>query len=133
MTDPYLLGNLSPGCIYYVLVTAINSNGEGYKNEVPSPIRTMQEGFHEPCQLYVWGSNSYSEIGLTEELVANNKKFYHSLTDKACLTKAVKHNGFNTMVNQVACGFMSTTVLCQQGDETVVVQMGSASILNEAN
>ena len=32
-------------------------------------IRSMPESFANPSSLYVWGSNSHSEIGLSEDLV----------------------------------------------------------------
>ena len=72
-----ILKGLSENAIYYVLVTAVNKHGEGYRTEVPTMIRTMPDSINTTNQLYVWGSNSFSEIGLTQEHVEANKKFYH--------------------------------------------------------
>jgi len=126
-----LIPNLVPNTVYYVLVTASNSKGEGYKNQKPSMIRTMPESFANPSSLYVWGSNSHSEIGLSEDLVNANIKYYQKSKDKACLIKGIKHDNFDKIVQQVACGNISTTVLCNQNNETFIVQMGSASVLQE--
>jgi alpha-tubulin suppressor-like RCC1 family protein len=126
----FLITNLVPNTVYYALVTAVNSKGEGYKNQKPSMIRTMSASFSNPSSLYVWGSNSHSEIGLSEDLVNANIKFYQKSKDKACLIKGIKHDNFDKIVQQVACGHISTTVLCSsENNETFIVQMGSASVL----
>ena len=41
--DFYMLQGLSANTVYFVLVTAMNEHGEGYRTEVPSMIRTMAE------------------------------------------------------------------------------------------
>lgn len=54
---------------YYVVITAVSSLGEGYKN-TPVMIRTMSLDLDKQAgTLYVWGSNSNSELGLTDEQV----------------------------------------------------------------
>jgi hypothetical protein len=96
----YRLEGLQPSCAYYVLVTATNELGEGYKTETPQMVLTQVPNFSNAKNLYVWGSNRSSEIGLTEELVAKHKAFYvkkvYENADKnfAILTKTVEHTGF---------------------------------------
>lgn len=91
---------LSPACAYYVQITATNKLGEGYKSENPQMVMTQAQNYSVENNLYVWGSNRSSEIGLTEELVAKHKAFYIKKTyenaDKnfAILTKTVEHTGF---------------------------------------
>jgi len=51
------------------MVTAVNDFGEGYKSEFPTIIITKSIQTINPSSLYVWGNNTNSEIGLTEELV----------------------------------------------------------------
>ena len=63
----FKLEKLEPSSAYYVMVTAENEHGEGYRPEVPSVILTQQPSFHDTCSIYVWGSNSMSELGLSEE------------------------------------------------------------------
>jgi hypothetical protein len=65
----YIIKDLKVNTAYYVIVTAVNGIGEGYKTEVPCMIRTVPQVDEKKCSMYVWGSNTYSEIGLTQELV----------------------------------------------------------------
>lgn len=114
----YKLEGLTPASAYYILITATNEFGEGYKAEHPQMVMTQAPNISNPNNLYVWGSNRSSEIGLTEELVAKHKAFYIKKTyenaDKnfAILTKTVEHTGFNKVANQAACGNIGTTTLC---------------------
>ena len=48
--------------------------------------------YTELYEVYVWGNNASSEIGLTDELVAQNKLSYNK--DKGYLFKPVKHTNF---------------------------------------
>lgn len=43
--------------------------------------------FSEPSGVYVWGKNASSEIGLTDDLVAENKESYRK--DKSLMFKPV--------------------------------------------
>lgn len=71
----YTLTNLTPASAYYVYVTAVNQHGEGYKAE-PKLCMTQTAGFSKTRQMYVWGSNCNSELGLSDSLVAANKAIY---------------------------------------------------------
>jgi hypothetical protein len=117
------------------MMTATNANGEGYKSETPLMVITQPLSFRNPANLFVWGNNQSSEIGLTEELVAQNKAFYVKKADKhlAILCKAVEHNGFSKVVQEVACGNSSTTTLCVDSErqETMVVQMGMTCVAKD--
>ena len=69
----YKIPDLEPNTIYYVRVFAQSGEGEGYKPAESSFIRTMDDNLNEPGSLYVWGNNSNSELGLTDEIVEENK------------------------------------------------------------
>ena len=76
------LFDLELSTCYYVVVTAVNSLGEGYKN-VPVMIRTMSVDLDKQAgTLYVCGSNSNSELGLTDEQVMQNISFYQKSSMK---------------------------------------------------
>lgn len=61
------LKNLDKGTCYFVVVTAENENGEGYR-AYPSLIRTLSQDVDtEVYTPYVFGSNIHSEIGLSDE------------------------------------------------------------------
>jgi hypothetical protein len=65
----YEFHSLDVGTCYYVVVTAENHHGEGYK-ATPLMVRTLLQDLEtEASNLYVWGSNSHSELGLTDEVV----------------------------------------------------------------
>lgn len=64
--------------------------GDGYKNNKPQIFKTMN--YTELNEVYVWGNNASSEIGLTDDLVAQNKVSYNK--DKGYLFKPVKHTNF---------------------------------------
>lgn len=57
---------------YFVYVTAVNEHGEGYRTERPQLIMTQAVGYNEPTRMYVWGSNSCSELGLSAGLVEDH-------------------------------------------------------------
>jgi alpha-tubulin suppressor-like RCC1 family protein len=73
---------------------------------------TRPTSFEKKSSLYVWGSNSHSEIGLTEEQVAANKQHYHKTLSTAYLSKPIQYkSGFDNMVSTVACGCISSIVV----------------------
>ena len=72
----FRMENLQPDSAYYLIVTAVNEHGEGYKTEVATMVRTLPIEAQKTRDLYVWGSNTNSEIGLTEALVADNKAVF---------------------------------------------------------
>ena len=90
----YQLENLKSNSAYYVMVTATNEIGEGYKTEHPSIVITKRKSFDTPKSMYVWGSNTNSEIGLTEELVEQNKKYFHQskVIKTTYVSRAIKHD-----------------------------------------
>lgn len=61
----FTLSNLCGNTVYYVIVTASNIAGEGYKSDEPNHIRTQPDSINNTSRLYVWGSNDNSELGLT--------------------------------------------------------------------
>jgi alpha-tubulin suppressor-like RCC1 family protein len=64
--NSFTLIGLKSDTVYYVIVTAFNKNGEGYLSKVPNFVRTSPTTTQHPCSLYVWGSNTNSELGLDE-------------------------------------------------------------------
>lgn len=97
-TDPdqryYMVENLSPNTGHYLMVTATNENGEGYRCKTAFLVVTMKESAKSLNQLYVWGSNTFSEIGLSGEMVENNKQHFIKTKKKTCLYKPVIHEQF---------------------------------------
>lgn len=82
----YKIPDLEPDTIYYVWIHAVNALGEGYKAKRPGFMRTMTDSLNQPGSLYVWGNNKNSEVGLTDQLVEENKADYHNFS----MTKPVK-------------------------------------------
>jgi hypothetical protein len=83
--------------------------------------------------MFVWGNNSNSELGLSNELVEDNRESYIKTKKKAYLNSPVYHYDFNSIVHQVAPGNTSTTVLCVEPEtkETYIVLMGQTMFLEE--
>jgi hypothetical protein len=79
--------NLDPGCCYYVVVTAVNKLGEGYKSKVM--IMTLSNP-SKPGSLFVWGCNFNSEIALTDDHVCKNISNYQA----SCLKKPIRNTLF---------------------------------------
>lgn len=72
----YTVRNLDEDQFYFLKVNAENSMGLGYPADQPSMVHTMSS-IEQPGDLYVWGNNSNSEIGLTDELVDQHKANFH--------------------------------------------------------
>ena len=71
-----------PNTCYYVYVTAENELGEGYKPENPQMLITspwIVKG--KKSNLYVWGSNHNSELGISDQQAKENSNDYvkHSM------------------------------------------------------
>ena len=62
--DCYECTSLMQNSIYYVIVTAINELGEGYRPKFGQYVKTMMESMYYASNLYVWGNNESSELGL---------------------------------------------------------------------
>jgi hypothetical protein len=76
---------------YYVVVTAENKHGEGYKAE-PLMVRTLHEDLDAGAgNLYVWGSNANSELGLSDEQVSLNVTSYV----KSSMKKVLRQTAFS--------------------------------------
>ena len=90
----YKLNGLEPSSGYYVMVTAENEHGEGYRPEMPSIVLTQAPSFQETSSMYVWGSNSMSELGLSEQQVEANKQHYNKTDKSAILSKPLNLDGF---------------------------------------
>ena len=60
--------------VYFTFITAVNWVGEGYKpKDEGQYVKTMHAGMKDPCSLYCWGDNSWSQLGLSEEALEENK------------------------------------------------------------
>ena len=82
--------NLDKGTCYYVVVTAVNELGEGYK-AVPTMLITLHLDINtKSLSPYVWGSNVNSEIGLSDDIVLKNISYYK----KYSMNKAVRNTMF---------------------------------------
>jgi len=62
----YKLKGLLPSTAYFVVITAFSERGEGYKPENPFMMATRPLSFEKTTGLYVWGDNTFSQIGLSE-------------------------------------------------------------------
>ena len=111
-TCKYRLQNLRPNTAYFVVITACNQHGEGYKPDIPSMVRTQPLSISNTSSLYIWGSNTNSQLGLTEKMLTQHRSNYFKNDSKSYLSTAVKHEGFQSLVHQVASGNINTTVLC---------------------
>lgn len=125
----YDLLDLESNTGYFVMITGVNEQGEGYKTKEPCFVRTLSS--HAPCDLYVWGSNTFSEIGLSEEMVAQNSTHYHHQAKKQeqpCrfLSKPLKLDAFNKTVLQAELGNTGSIALCRDEGypDTYIIQMG---------
>ena len=75
---------------YYVVVTAESQHGEGYKAE-PLMVRTLAEDLDAGAgNLYVWGNNANSELGLSDEHVMQNVSSY----SKFAMKKPIRQTAF---------------------------------------
>jgi len=83
---------------YYIIVNAINAQGEGYRPKYGQFVRTMSQDMYNTSSLYVWGNNESSELGLPEELITEGVKEPASGVEKNKITKPVKGEKFNQMV-----------------------------------
>lgn len=81
------MNDLEPGTAYYVVVTAENKFGEGYK-AVPALFMTLEQ--EEPLTLYVWGNNVSSELGISDEQVFENISYYK----KSCMLRTLRQKSF---------------------------------------
>lgn len=118
---------LSPNTIYYVLVTAENAFGEGYKTTVPFMIRTMSQLTSATVDLYVWGNNTNSELGLQDEQVKEEESSYV----KHSMRKVLKNKSFaNGSLLDVAPGNACTIFLYQDGQsrDQSIIQSGLTTI-----
>lgn len=93
---------------YYVVVTAESQHGEGYKAE-PLMVRTLAEDLDAGAgNLYVWGNNANSELGLSDEHVMQNVTSY----SKFAMKKPIRQTAFQEeSVVQVAAGNASSVFL----------------------
>ena len=133
--DPfYVLEDLNPSTAYYLTITAFSEKGEGYKPKQPFILMTRPESFKATSKLYVWGSNTHSEIGLSEKQVAENKQHYQRAQNVAYLTKPIQHkDGFEDQVAAVACGSLISLMVYLDNNVQVVVQTGNSKVNRQEN
>ena len=93
-------------------------------------LKTMRyESLHE---VYVWGKNASSEIGLTDEIIKANPTDYKK--EKGFLFKPTQHKNFEKMCLQASCGNVNSTFLCvDQSDQTFVITCGITLVTAEGN
>ena len=86
---------------------------------------------HTLKSLYVWGSNSSSEIGLTDDIVNENKESYL----KCNMMKPVKHPMFNGLLYDVVPGNVNTMFHCINAEDhsSFLVTCGMTNMLCEGN
>ena len=53
----FWIENLEANSANYLVITAVNKSGEGYKNKTPLMISTLKKTVKSLGSLYVWGSN----------------------------------------------------------------------------
>jgi len=63
----YEFSELEPDTCYSVRVVAESDRGQGYKAKLPTLFKTAK--FTELCEVYIWGNNENSEIGVTDQIV----------------------------------------------------------------
>ena len=81
---------MRPDQCYRVMVVAESDRGLGYKPKLAQLFKTAK--FTDLSKVYVWGNNENSEIGLTDQIVEENKSDYNK--KKARLFKPVCHPNF---------------------------------------
>ena len=118
---------LDANCAYYVTVTAINAEGEGYKSEQPFMVRTLNG--QPTSSIWVWGSNFYSQLGLSNEQAENED--YEMNRERCCQKKPLNQSQFRACVEQVACGDKSSLVLCSDEGSQFLISMGFTIVVKE--
>ena len=90
----YEIINLETGTAYYVMITAENELGEGYKNQMPFLIQTTKQDFRKDrCDVYEWGNNTNSELGLSDEQIQEHKCAYVNHSMRKILKNKLFENG----------------------------------------
>ena len=104
-TSNFEVTGLTPDTVYFVMITATNLKGEGYKQKHGQFIKTMKESMYTPCSLYVWGDNSSSQLGLDGDY----DKFARITEDgeQECVLPTLNKQ-FGSMVYDSAAGNAST-------------------------
>lgn len=123
--------DLEPNTAYYVIAKAVNAKGEGYEPESPSFLMTQKDSYDRPSSLYVWGSNNNSELGIDDTFVKNNEQHFHKTKKNVFLSKPLKHDKFASMTQQIAQGNLSALALIVDHEETIIIQMGQVTMLQE--
>jgi hypothetical protein len=104
----YEITCLCSDCFYYVIVTAANSLGEGYRPKYGQMVMTMKEHMYSPGNLYVWGNNESSELGVSEETIAANLTAW----GKNKVPVPWRNEKFDGMVYDMAGGNVGTLYAC---------------------
>ena len=86
---------------------------------------------HKPSSLYVWGNNSSSEIGLTDDIVEENKENYNQV--KCSMMVPVKHKMFNGLLYNVIPGNVNSMFHCVNANEHTcfLVTCGMTNMVSE--
>jgi hypothetical protein len=108
-TFSFEVDGLQSDSVYSVMITACNSVGEGYKPTSGGQyVKTMREAMKKPCQAYVWGDNTWSQLGLPQDALDANK-FVRKTDDglKVCVVPTL-NKSFGSMVYDVAPGNAAT-------------------------
>jgi hypothetical protein len=120
----YEITCLCADCFYYVFITASNTLGEGYRPKFGQMVMTMKENMYNPGNLYVWGNNESSELGLSEETIADNLTAW----GKNKVPVPFKNDKFDGMIYDMAGGNVGTLYACIDQDSltTFLIYSGIA-------
>jgi alpha-tubulin suppressor-like RCC1 family protein len=87
------------------------------------------KAMQKASDLYVWGNNANSEIGLADELVEQHRRNY----SKCALTKPISHPMFETNLYSASCGNTSTLFISVNREDrsSMVITCGLTSVPKE--
>eukprot|EP00347_Sterkiella_histriomuscorum_P020502 403337553 len=125
------LVNLEPSSGYYIKVTAVNEIGKGYegKSFFMQTLPYSEKDYNQ--QLYVWGENSSSELGITEEQASSLQS-----NDQSKLKSVIHNNLFSSGgLLQVAPGNTQSLMLYKSKSSVnpQIISTGSTVITTNEN
>ena len=127
----FVIKDLAKGCGYYVYVTAVNQIGEGYKPKVlPLLMTTPFDLVDDACDLYVWGNNQSSELGILDEQAESQGELYK----KHHMKRPVKNLTFKSGgIMQVAPGNATALLVYseKESSEVCLLQTGLTFMQDE--
>lgn len=96
-------------------------------------VRSQPDSINHTSNLFVWGTNDNSELGLSEDLVESNKQFHHKTSKHIYMSSPIYHTQFGSMVHQIACGNINSAALCinPSSKASFVVMMGTSIVMRD--